>query len=148
MTPNHFPHPWVGIRPFKRHSLVLLVAGVVYILLGGSYIFTDMSPSREHALTVALDWFPMTAWGVIFGFAGLLAIISSRWPPISETWGYTVLTGLSAGWGAFYAMGVIFRDSPTANLSGALIWGFMGFMWWAVSGLINPDVMAVINGDE
>lgn len=139
-------HPWRGIRPFKRHGLVLLVAGVVYILIGGSYIFTEVTPTRRVALQIAIDWFPMPVWGVIFGVAGGLAIISSRWPPVSETWGYTVLTGLSAGWGAFYAVAIIFSDSPHANFSGALIWGFMGFMWWAVSGLVNPDGTAVTYG--
>jgi hypothetical protein len=132
-------HAWKGVRPFKRHSLVLAVAGLVFIAIGGSYLFAEPTNSRVIALSVAIAWLPLEGWGVVFVFSGILAIISSRWPPISETWGYTVLTGLSAAWAAFYAMGVIFDNSPAANLSGTLSWGLIAFMWWAISGLTNPD---------
>jgi hypothetical protein len=132
-------HPWRGIRPFERHSIVLLFAGMVYILIGVSYILADPTPSRVNALYYALAG-PMTfdSWGCVFILTGLLAVVSSRWPPISETWGYQALTGLSSGWAAFYAAGVIFHGSPVNNISGFLSWGLIGFMWWAVSGLVNP----------
>jgi hypothetical protein len=71
--------------------------------------------------------------------AGALAILSSRWPPISKTWGYMVLTGLSAGWAAFFALSVICGPSPVANLSNTLSWGLIAFLWWAISGLLNPN---------
>lgn len=132
-------HPWRDLRPWKRHSLVLMVAGLVFVLIGFSYIFAEPTPARMQALSIAVAWMPLKYWGYVFMLAGVLAIISSRWPPISKTWGYMVLTGLSAGWGAFYAMGVIFDHSPVANLSGTLSWGLIGFLWWAISGLLNPN---------
>lgn len=132
-------HPWKAVRPWKRHSLVLMVAGAVYILVGVSYITTVPTRSREVALKIALDWMPIQGWGIIFIFAGVLGIISSRWPPISETWGYTVLTGLSAGWATFYLVGVLFEGAPATNLSAVLSWGVIAFLWWAISGLINPE---------
>lgn len=135
------PHPWKGIRPWKRHSLVLAVAGLVYILIGISYIIADLPESRAVALQIAIHWWSIPRWGIVFAMAGVLSILSSRWPPVSETWGYFVLTGLSAGWSAFYLTAVIFKDSPAANLSGTLSWGLIGFLWWAISGLVNPDVV-------
>lgn len=131
-------HPFRGVRPFERHSLVLIVAGLVYIAIGWGYIHEPRTAGQALALQLALKWWPMFFWGVIFVLAGVLAIVSSRWPPVSETWGYIVLTGLSAGWGAFYLMGIWFGNSPEANYSGFLIWGLLGFMWWAISGLRNP----------
>lgn len=131
-------HPWRGIRPWKRHSLVLFIAGLVYILIGFSYMAVEPGPGRRAALQFALDWWPLNVWGFIFVLAGIMSIISSRWPPISETWGYTVLTGLSAAWSSFYGFGVIFGDAPTSNLSAMLTWGVIAFLWWAVSGLVNP----------
>ena len=128
-----------GLRPFKRHSLVLLVAGLVYSAIGVSYILAEPTSSRQSALTVALDWMPISGWGSLFIFTGSLSIISSRWPPVSETWGYTALTGLSAAWSAFYLTGVVFQNSSISNLSGALSWGMIAFMWWAISGLKNPE---------
>lgn len=132
-------HPFRGVRPFKRHSLVLIVAGLVYIAIGWTYISQPRTPGQKIALQIALDWWPMTFWGLIFVASGIMAIISSRWPPISETWGYTVLTGLSAGWATFYLTGVWFGTSPDSNLSGFFSWGLIGFLWWAISGLRNPD---------
>lgn len=139
-----FKRRFVGVRPWMRHSLVLMVAGIVYTTIGVSYILAEPNPSRERSLVVALDKLPFEAWGGIFIFCGALAVLSSRWPPVAETWGYMVLTGLSAGWSATYATGVIFKHTGWTNMSGALLWGLMGFMWWAVSGLVNPGQAIVI----
>lgn len=139
-------HPWRGIRSFQRHSLVLMVAGLVYILIGVSYLASDPTPSRIAALHYAVKYVDYNHWGFVFIFAGCLAILSSRWPPISETWGYQALTGLSAGWACFYLAGVVFHDAPMQGLSGFLSWGLIGFMWWAISGLVNPKhLMGMLN---
>jgi hypothetical protein len=132
-----------SVRPWQRHSLVLLVAGLAYIAIGGAYIFPPITETRQVALEFAANWFPLKVWGMVFVMAGVLSVISSRWPPYSKTWGYTVLSGLSAGWAAFYAAGVLFGDAPTTNFSSTLVWGLIAFMWWAISGLINPDDVVV-----
>lgn len=136
-------HPWRGIRPWKRHSLVLLVAGIIYVLIGVSYILTEAPPARTAALKIALSWWDLDTWGVIFILAGLMGMLSARWPPISETWGYTVFTWISSAWAAFYAVGILFGDSPLANVAGVLSWGLLGFLWWAISGLVNPPVVVM-----
>lgn len=132
-------HPWFSVRPWKRHGLVLMVAGLVYVLIGCSYIFVEQPPSRLIALKAAFWRIDPEQWGVVFIFAGLLAIISSRWPPVSKTWGYMVLTGLSAGWAGFYLVGVLFFNTSLSNLSAAGTWGLIAFLWWAISGLLNPN---------
>lgn len=137
-------HPYWGIRPWRRHSLVLLVAGLAYIFIGIQYDLTELSPARATALVVALRWAPIQVWGGAWILVGALSIISSRWPPIMESWGYMVLTGFSAGWAATYATGVILGESPASNLSSAITWALLAFMWWAISGLINPDRVAVM----
>ena len=131
-------HPWLDIRPWQRHSLVLSVAGLIYIAIGISYFVTEITPSRSRALVVALEFLSIRQWGVIFILSGVLAIISARWPPISRTWGYMVLCGLSAGWSAVYLTGVLLVDAPSTNLSGFGTWGLIAFLWWAISGLLNP----------
>lgn len=138
-----------GIRPFKRHSLVLMVAGIAYMLTGLTYILAEPTESRKLALVVAFNFFPIEFWGSVFVLIGFLAFVSSRWPPVTDTWGYMVLSALSAGWSATYAAGVIFQHSPISNLTGALNWGLLAFLWWAISGFVNPDktVVVVINDE-
>jgi hypothetical protein len=138
-----------GIRPFKRHGLVLLVGGFSYMLTGITYILAEPTESRKIALQVALNIFPIEFWGSVFICAGLLTVISSRWPPVVESWGYGLLAALSAGWSATYAAGVIFDDSPVTNLTGTLNWGLLAFLWWALPGFVNPDktVVVVIKDD-
>lgn len=130
---------WMGFRPWQRHSLVLSVAGFVYMAIGVSYYVLDPIPARLVALEVALAWMPFKGWGLVFIIVGLLTIISSRWPPISKSWGYIAMTGLSAGWAAFYLMSIIFGDSPLMNITAVLTWSLTSFLWWAISGLVNPD---------
>lgn len=139
----HLKRKYLKLRPFKRHSLVLMVAGIVYVVIGLSYMLTASTPERQQALIIAVKWFPLDYWGGVWVGVGLLAVISSRWPPVFESWGYMVLTGMAAGWSATYLMGIYFYDSPMSNLSGVLTWGLLAFIWWAVSGLLNPDKEAV-----
>lgn len=131
-------HPWRGVRSFERHGLVLMVAGLVYIGIGISYATAVPTPNRVAALHYAVNVIDYNHWGYVFVAIGILSIVSSRWPPVSETWGYQALTGQAVAWAGFYGAGVFFYDTPNSNLSAALTWGLIGFMWWAISGLVNP----------
>lgn len=128
-----------GLRPWKRHSLILMVGGFLYALIGFLFFNLPSNPARERALKVVLQVAPLEFWGSLFIMTGLLSMISSRWPPFSEKWGYMALTGMSSGWASIYLLGVIFFGSPSGNWSQALIWSILAFMWWAISGLSNPD---------
>lgn len=121
-----------------------MVAGVAYLLIGISYIFAEPNVSREIALQYALHPLSFVSlrlefWGWWFVVTGAVTFISSRWPPVSRTWGYTLLTGLSVAWGLFYLVGIVFGDSPLTNVSGAILWLVFGFLWWAISGLVDPS---------
>lgn len=133
------PNNWRGVRPFKRHSLVLLVAGLVYIGIGIAYVSSHPTPDRVEALYYATTVLDFEDWGFVFAAVGLTAMISSRWPPVSETWGYTVLTAMSSAWATFYLFGIWFHGTPTSNYTGVATWALIAFLWWAISGLVNPD---------
>lgn len=126
-----------GLRPWKRHGKILTGAGIVYAMVGIAYIVRP-NEGRNSSLRVLLNVAPMSFWGGVFVFAGVLAIISSRWPRFSETWGYVVLTSLSAGWGSAYLMGILFLGLPWTNINGFFVWGLFGYLWWGISGLANP----------
>jgi hypothetical protein len=136
-----------GFRPWQRHSLILTVAGVLYIIVGIMYIAsarTDGDSARERGLKVILQYAPLEFWGGVFVFAGLLAMASSRWPPFAERWGYMVLTGLSTCWSLTYLTGILFFHSPSVYGTQVFLWGCLAFMWWAISGLLNPDRTGIV----
>lgn len=137
-----FKRHYIGMRPWTRHSLVLIVAGTVYICIGVVYLNTpDRGPSGV-SLTLARDLFPFNLWGLVWMLAGTLAILSARWPPKIETWGYMALTALSAGWGAFYILGVFFvEETTTGSLAVGFMWWLVAFLWWAISGLLSPELI-------
>lgn len=139
-----FKRRYWGTRPWTRHSMVLMVAGFVYMAIGYAYFNAELTEDRREAIEVGLRWTNIQGWGIVFFLTGLSASISSRWPPVAEKWGYMVLTGLSAGWAAVYALSIIFSGSPVQNFTAVLLWGLMAFLWWAISGLLNPP--AVFNG--
>jgi hypothetical protein len=136
-----------GLRPWKRHSTILMVAGIMYAFIGYAFFSAPPNKTRDVMLVVVLQIAPIQFWGGVFFFAGILTSISARWPRHAETWGYMVLTGLSAGWAAAYLMGVSFFKAPTAGITAALVWSLLAFIWWAISGLLNPDKTAVACND-
>jgi hypothetical protein len=123
-----------------------MVAGTVYILIGVVYLNTPKFGPTWVALDIARSWLSLDSWGVIWILAGIMAILSARWPPKIETWGYMALTGLSAGWGAFYILGVIFGDNTIGSFAVGLMWFLVAFLWWAISGLISPQKTGIGNG--
>lgn len=135
-----------GIRhKWTRHDTILCIGGVMYILLGLSYIMTPPSRNLTIALQALLRIAPIQFWGGVFISAGVLALISSRWPPLVETWGYVVLTGISMAWGTAFLTGIVFTDSPRANIAGFLIFSTFAFLWNRISGLRNPEPTGVID---
>jgi hypothetical protein len=129
---------WLQLRPWQRHSLVLAVAGIVYAIIGLVYLVVPLTADRASALRMAL-LLPIQFWGTVWITAGCLAFASTRWPPQSKTWGYSALAGLAALWGSFYLFGMLLLGSTHTALTGALVWYLVAFLWWAISGLVNPD---------
>lgn len=146
-TPSaRFKRRFIGVRPWTRHSLVLLIAGLVYVFIGVVYLMTPDGGSTSQALALAREWFDLDQWAYLWMVVGVLALISSRWPPVAETWGYMALTALSAGWGSFYFLGVMFGDSTIGTAGVGLVWWLVAFLWWAISGLISPESIGGSNG--
>ena len=138
-TVKPLPPRWWGLRPWRRHSTILMVVGILFMFVGYAYISAPASEMRERSLHVILQWAPLQFWGSLFIAAGALAVVSTRWPPLTETWGYMVVTGLSAGWAATYLTGILFFHAPASGWTQVFLWGVLAFMWYAISGFPNPE---------
>lgn len=131
-------YQWAALRPWQRHSLVLAAGGGVYVLYGLSYFLIPLTTERASGISLALSVGPIHAWATIWIVVGLLALASTRWPPASKTWGYSAMTGLAAWWGSVYLLSIPL-GGPRTGLTGTLVWWLVGFLWWGISGLTNPD---------
>jgi hypothetical protein len=119
-----------------------MVVGFLFVLVGINYVFGERSQQRGVALAVILQIAPIQVWGWLFVAVGILAMISAKWPRLTEIWGYMVLTGLSSGWAATYLTGIIFFRAPWGpSITQVILWGCLAFVWWAISGLPNPEKM-------
>lgn len=134
-----FKNRFMTFKPWTRHGGILVVAGFVYILVGVLYIVGTETDAQAEALYFALHLMSMNAWGVGFIVTGTIALISSRWPNWPKSWGYTVLTGWSAAWAAFYFSGALFTEAKVVYFGTAGVWALLAYLWWAVSGLISPS---------
>lgn len=130
--------PLLGLRPWRQHSRVLAVGGAVYLLVGISYLFAPADPDQATTMRIPLALGGMDTWGAVWITVGLLAFASTRWPPASETWGYTAMASLSALWSCFY-VGAMVLGAPNTTSRAVLVWALFAFMWLAVSGLRNPE---------
>lgn len=127
------------LRPWRRHSMVLAFAGSVYLLLGLLMVMLPMTDQRASSLVLVLRLAPIEFWGGVWILFGLLTLSSTRWPAeSSETWGYTALAWLAGWWSAQFVVGVVLLGAPMTSLNGSLVYGLLGFLWWAISGLENP----------
>jgi hypothetical protein len=122
-----------------------MVAGWAYAAMGLAYMLNGLNASRVSAMRFQLEYvflgragLPIWAWGAIFLVVGVASVISSRWPPASETWGYTAMTGLSTLWGLCYLAGIP-GGAPLSNITSFIVWTLIGFLWWAISGLVSPE---------
>lgn len=136
MSPKRFMT--TKLRPWQRHSWVVGVAGVVYLCVGLIYALTPLTPTAAAA-QVLVHGVPRPVIGTAFILAGLAALASTRWPPATKTWGYTALSAVSTAWGSVFLMGVLALGAPIQGLTGALVWYLLAFLWWGISGLVNPD---------
>lgn len=129
---------WNHIKPWNRHGLILLTAGFAYILIGIAFMLSEETPIRRENLRHMLSLMPFDWWCVGFVIVGVLSILSSRWPSKPRTLGYSALTGWTVLWSGLYIFGGLSDPLHWGYVAIGLGWGMLGFLWWAVSGLISP----------
>lgn len=140
-----FTHPKYGLRPYQRHSLVLLIGGLVYILYGLVITFTWLPDGpRTENISMGLRLASLDTLGVLWIIGGVLVVISGRWPAVNDKWGYTVLTGGSAAWGSVYFAGMFFGDNTLSEAGGGIVWYLVAFLWWSIAGLMNPASVMIV----
>lgn len=131
------PKPvWAKIRPWDRHGLILSIAGLMYILIGVAYLASDIPIPQSERLPLLEHIMPFEWWYWGFILVGAISIVSSRWPSTTRPLGYATLAGWSSGWAGFHVIGGLTQPVNITYVIGGLMMATLGFLWWAISGLI------------
>lgn len=127
----------LSFKPWSKHGGILVVVGIAYIVIGVRLYHSVSSESLKMALYYAINLMPIDGWGIGFIIVGTIAVVSSRWPNVSASWGYALLTGWSAAWSSFFFAGAMKTDTPIIYFSTASIWALLAYLCWAISGLVD-----------
>lgn len=139
----------IMVRPWKRHSLILVMAGLAHVMMGMAYLYLEEGGPRMRMLVIPLNVAPVKFWAILFMGVGVFIILSSIWPQRSEKWGYAVATGLSASWSAQYLIGAYFlHEYYASNIAMGALFALIAFLYWGISGLVNPDDIAIVVVDD
>ncbi|QGJ88014.1 membrane protein [Gordonia phage Avazak] len=128
---------WYSFKPWNRHSLILITTGFIYVAIGIMFSLQEATQLREENLKFALIVMPYLGWAIGFMVVGVFTMITSRWPSMPKSLGYSALSGWTAAWAAFHIFGGA-ATGNTAYIASGFAWGMIAFLWWAVSGLIAP----------
>lgn len=143
------PHPlrrYLELRPFTPKSLVLVMLGLIYVLIGVNAMLEEWSPYAREALFMLDALGTRMFWGGVSIAGGLLAVASSRWPSMNDSWGFVALAVLGMWWACAYTLGTLTTalagKAVVAGVaaSGMLTWLGMCVLLWAISRLEDPVV--------
>lgn len=130
--------PWWGFRRFTPKSLVLVLLGIIYLVIGvGAVVEPHWTPAQQEALFLLSDLAPRPFWGAVSMAAGSCSLLSSLWPTWNDSWGFAALGGLSMWWACAYGLGFATTGSPI-GFTGMLTWLAMCILLWAISRLQDP----------
>lgn len=111
----------IGLHVGRRGAFLILF-GVLYALIGYSYL--TLSPVSEvavrHALRLALNVAPLTAWGWAWIAAGATAVACGTFCPGRKTVGFTAAVVLPALWSVVYVAAWLLGDIPRGWVSAAI----------------------------
>ncbi|QLF83749.1 hypothetical protein SEA_MAGEL_33 [Gordonia phage Magel] len=128
---------WYSFKPWNRHSLILVTTGFIYLAIGIIFSLQEATQLREENLKFALILMPYLGWAIGFMVVGVFTMITSRWPSMPKSLGYSALSGWTAAWASFHIFGGA-ATGNTAYIASGFAWGMIAFLWWAVSGLTAP----------
>lgn len=125
------------LRDFTPKSLVLVLLGAIFILIGLNATTSPWRPEQREVLFMLAQLAPRDFWGGAMIVAGSCSVLSSLWPTWNDSWGFAALSALSMWWACAYLAGVI-AVGGTSAVAGMLTWLAFCVLLWAISRLQDP----------
>lgn len=130
----------------SRRSLVLLVFGTLFVLIGASYLGQAAEITRSPAAALSyrthLQLMPLDAWAWLFigcGAAGVVGGLTMRHPL-----GYGTLMVMATWWGVEFIGSWIVTGYDRAVL-GALVWIALSAALCIIAGWPDPTEIRIVD---
>lgn len=140
LAPTGRAHDRVAAKIGRRGAFLILF-GVIYLLLGFSYVATPETPAVRVALKLALRVAPLWAYGLMWLVAGAVAVISGVFlSPARDATGFMCAVIAPTLWAFVYLAAWVDHDTSRAWVSAA-VFAAIGGAVSVVSGMANPVVV-------
>jgi hypothetical protein len=130
----------------SRRSLVLLLFGVLYVLIGASYIGLEdqitSSPFGAQSYHAQLALMPLDGWSLAFigtGVAGLLGGLTGRQPL-----GFGALVVMASAWGVEFIASWVTTGYDRAAIA-ALMWVGLAAALCIIAGWPDPHEVRIVD---
>jgi hypothetical protein len=130
----------------SRRSLVLLVFGVLFVLIGFSYLGQAAEITRSPAAALSykahLALMPLDVWSWLFIATGAVGIAGGL--TVSHPPGYGALIAISTWWAAEFVLSWALTGYGRAVL-GALVWIALSAALLIVAGWPDPHEVRIVD---
>lgn len=124
----------------------LVVFGIIYLVLGQSYLTANYPPALDALSGVA--FMPVAYWGGVWIAAGIVAIVSGVvYSPAKDRWGFLALSCLSFWWGMSYLFGWLL-DDVEGGWRSAIVYGGYAVAALIMAGMIDPATVDRMKADD
>lgn len=106
-----------------RRGAFQFLFGVVYIVVGCSFIFTPQAGARQASLQWVTAFVPLEPLAALWVVAGVLGLVSAFHARPKDWFGFAALVFAPAFWGSLFFIGS-FVGTPFAFVSAAIYWLF------------------------
>ena len=112
-------------HPTRRGALLLLL-GLLYLMIGGSYALIDREPKTIEPYTFAMVLAPIEVWGALWALCGLVGVIGAFNRHL-DRYGFVALTAFSSLWGILAFMSAA-TGHPLGLVAGAIWMSWAGVL--------------------
>lgn len=132
---------WVR-RRVGRRGVFLILFGVVYLLLGYSYLGVTVTPVVRQALRLALNVAPLQVYAWAWVTAGAICVVSGLVSPARKPIGFTTAVLMPTLWAVVYMAAWVDGDIPRGWVT-AVLFAAIAAAVAVVAGMPEPAALRV-----
>jgi len=135
----------VVAKKFGKRGAACIWFGIVFIIIGLSFVIGEQSPTLKVNLQFLTNVLPLDVWGSFWTLGGITFLVAAFWKRL-ELVAFMLGIAITANWSVGYAIQAAFGESSRGWVSAA-IYGFFAVLILLISTWAEP-VADVEMGDR